>query len=183
MYANRSLTKYLNDVSARTPAPGGGSVSALMCACAASLMSMAVLFSLGKKACRGHEPFLKKALRSAERARKAFLRFADEDCTAYASRDMRKALSIPRSVARAAAELIALCPELARTGNPALSSDTALAAALLEAGFTGACWNIAVNCAGKKGGTAILAALRVREKRVRALRARTEETVGALIRR
>jgi methenyltetrahydrofolate cyclohydrolase len=158
-------------------------VCALMCACAASLMCMVARFSIGKKACRRHEPFLKRVLTSSSRARQAFLKFTDEDCVAYARRDMRAALSVPRAVARAAEDLISLCPELARKGNPALSSDTAIAAALLEAGFTGACWNVAINCKGTKGARSPLAGLAAGEKRVRVLRVRTEKTVGSIIRR
>lgn len=150
----------------------------MTCACGAGLMSMVARFSIGKKSCQGNERFLKKVLRDADRSRALFLKLSDDDCAAYAARDTRKMLAVPREVARAAQRLISLCPDLALKGNALLASDTAIAAGLLEAGFTGACWNIAINHKGKRRAPAFSGA---GQKKVKVFRMRTEENVGVVI--
>lgn len=46
-YKTQSLEKYLNDLSAKLSAPGGGSAAALNAALGASLISMVINFTLG----------------------------------------------------------------------------------------------------------------------------------------
>ncbi|TBR15974.1 hypothetical protein EPO66_05245, partial [bacterium] len=47
VYINKSIKKYLEDLSAKKPVPGGGSASALTAALGSSLISMVVNFTLG----------------------------------------------------------------------------------------------------------------------------------------
>ena len=48
MYVNKSLKKYLDDLTAKLPAPGGGSAAALVAALGAALIGMVINFTLGK---------------------------------------------------------------------------------------------------------------------------------------
>ena len=71
-YKNQSLTKYLNDLAARLPAPGGGSAAALNAALAVSLVSMVVNFTLGKPKYFAFELSLKKTLAKSEKLKNNF---------------------------------------------------------------------------------------------------------------
>ena len=46
---NQTVQEFLDDLVSKTPAPGGGSVAALMGATAASLVSMVCNLTIGKK--------------------------------------------------------------------------------------------------------------------------------------
>ena len=78
-YKNQNLTKYLDDLSARLPAPGGGSAAALNAAMGASLISMVVNFTLGKPKYAAFEEELKDILAKSEKLRKDFLDLVDLD--------------------------------------------------------------------------------------------------------
>jgi formiminotetrahydrofolate cyclodeaminase len=144
---------------------------------------MVVRFTPANKLTRGDRRFFGQTLKMACASQRRFVRLCDEDCVAFLSRDMRQALAVPKQVAAEAYRLIAVCPRVARAGNSALASDAAIAAALLEAGFAGACWNIGVNLKGKRNAQAILSRYASLRKRVQTCRARTEEEVGRITRR
>jgi formiminotetrahydrofolate cyclodeaminase len=62
MYKNSSLKRYLDDLAAKLPAPGGGSAAALTASLGASLISMVVNFTLGKPRYAQYEKELKETL-------------------------------------------------------------------------------------------------------------------------
>jgi len=66
MYKDQSLNKYLEDLSAKLPAPGGGSAAALNAALGASLICMVVNFTLGKPKYAKYENELKDILERSE---------------------------------------------------------------------------------------------------------------------
>ncbi|HLD82980.1 MAG TPA: cyclodeaminase/cyclohydrolase family protein, partial [Candidatus Omnitrophota bacterium] len=110
MYKDGSLEKYLGDLAARMPAPGGGSAAALTAAMAASLISMVVNFTLGKPKYAQYEDELKVILGKSEKLREEFLNLVDLDVAAYKSRNMRDALDVPFMVARLCFEAAKMCP-------------------------------------------------------------------------
>ena len=85
-YKNQNLDKYLDDLSAKLSAPGGGSAAALNAAMGASLISMVVNFTLGKPKYAAFDPELKKILAKSEKLRKDFLRLVDLDVVVYQNR-------------------------------------------------------------------------------------------------
>ena len=145
MYYNQSLKKYLDDLAARLPAPGGGSGAALVAGLGSALISMVINFSLGKPKYAKYNKDLTKWLSISERIRRRLLRLVDLDVAAFKSKDINKALGVPLEVARLCLEAIRLCPPLVKKGNINLISDVAVAAIMLEAGFSSALFNVRIN--------------------------------------
>jgi formiminotetrahydrofolate cyclodeaminase len=132
MYKDGSLARYLEDLSARLPAPGGGSAAALSAGLGAALISMVVHFTIGKPQYAPFEKELKEVLAKSEKLRQKFLDLVDLDVVAYKSKNMQDALNIPFMVCRLCYEGIKLCPPLIKKGNVNLISDVSVAAILLE---------------------------------------------------
>jgi len=184
-YKEESLRKYLDDLAARMPAPGGGSAAALAAGLGASLISMVANFTMGKPKYAKYEKELRGILEKSEKLREEFLNLVDLDVTAYKSKDMRSSLNVPLMVARLCFEGIKLCPGLIKKGNVNLISDVAVAAVLLEAGFASAYFNIEINLKSlndKKLTRAIRKELGPKGKTILKIRAKTEEKIGKIIR-
>ncbi|MFH0762665.1 MAG: cyclodeaminase/cyclohydrolase family protein [Candidatus Omnitrophota bacterium] len=186
MYKDSSLKKYLDDLAAKLPAPGGGSAAALSAALGASLISMVVNFSLGKPKYACYENDLKGIFRKSEGLRRQFLNLVDLDVRAYKGRNIRDALDVPFMLARLCLEGIKLCPPLVKKGNINLISDVAVAAVLLEAAFSSAQYNVEINLkllGDKKLSVAIKRELAGKDKIIKRIRMQTEVKVGEIIRR
>jgi formiminotetrahydrofolate cyclodeaminase len=150
----KSLTTFLEEVSARTPAPGGGAVSAVAVGMAAALVGMAARFSdrqldaahdLAEKAdvTRAHVLPLAEADAKAYGELLAALRLPKDDpgreeAVATAARG---ASEVPLAIAAFGAEVALLAARLAEEGNPNLSGD-AVTAALLASAAARACANL-----------------------------------------
>ena len=144
-YKDQSLSKYLNDLAARLPAPGGGSAAALNAALGVSLVSMVVNFTLGKPRYGLFEKELKGILVKSEKLRKQFLALVDLDVAAFESKNIRRSLAVPLEVARLCCQSVKLCPPLVKKGNVNLISDVAIGAVFLESAFVAACINVEIN--------------------------------------
>ncbi len=184
-YKESTLTKYLEDLAAKLPAPGGGSAAALSAALGAALITMVVNFTLGKPKYLKYEKDLQFILKEAEALRLRFLDLVDLDVVAYQSKDIREALDVPFMVCRLCFEAIKLCPPLIKKGNPNLASDVAVAAVLLESAFTSANFNVEINLKYLKEedfSVKVKRELKIKAKRVRKIRQQTEGQVGKIIR-
>lgn len=184
-YKNQNLTKYLDDLSARLPAPGGGSAAALNAAMAASLVSMVVNFTLGKPKYAAFQTELNEILSKSEKLRKDFLDLVDLDVVVYQSKDIRKALDVPLALARLCCQAAELCPPLIKKGNINLISDVAIAAILLESAFACARFNVDINLKSlgdKKLNQGITEELDQKTKVIQKIRKNTEAGVGKVIR-
>jgi formiminotetrahydrofolate cyclodeaminase len=143
------LDALLDAVAARTPAPGGGSVSALTVALAAGLVEMAARFS------DGLWPDAGAAAARCALMRERAVALASEDAAAYeavlAARDaeaakaLEHAAEVPLELAKLAADVAALAADAARHGNPNLRGDAAAGAALAEAAARAAAHLVAIN--------------------------------------
>lgn len=151
-YIKQTIEKYLNDLSARTPAPGGGSVAALSGAEAASLVVMACSFTIGKDKYKKHETRLKKISKEAMKIRKRFISLVDEDIAAYGSGDMKEAIRVPSEVCFLSYALLKLAQETIGKGSKMLVSDVALAFMLSEASFSGGYLYVLANVYRLKDG-------------------------------
>ena len=145
MYYNKSLKKYLDDLAARLPAPGGGSAAALVACSATALISMVINFTIGKPKYAMYKTDLRKMLSKSEGMRKQLLNLVDLDVLAFKSKDIKKAISVPRQICKLCFEAMQLCYPLIKKGNINLISDVGVAAVLLEAGFSSALFNIKIN--------------------------------------
>jgi formiminotetrahydrofolate cyclodeaminase len=141
----KSLTTFLEEVAARTSAPGGGAVSAVAVGMAAALVAMAARFS-DKQLQEAHD-----LAEKADVVRAEVLPLARADAEAYAAlmaayrlpKDdpgrseaitaaAEAAADVPLEISAFAAETALLAARLAEDGNPNLRGD-AVAAALLAA--------------------------------------------------
>ncbi len=186
MYRDESLKKYLDDLAAKLPAPGGGSAAALSAALGASLISMVVNFTLGKPKYVQYEKELKEILEKSEKLREEFLNLVDLDAAAYKSKNLRDALDVPFMVCRLCFEGIKLCPPLIKKANVNLISDVGVAAVLLESAFVSANFNIEINLKSlgdEKIAKSIRKELTQKRNSVKKIRLQTEEKVGKIIRR
>ncbi|MDD5432789.1 MAG: cyclodeaminase/cyclohydrolase family protein [Candidatus Omnitrophica bacterium] len=184
-YKSQSLEKYLVDLSAKLPAPGGGSASALSAALGASLISMVINFTIGKPKYAAFETDLKKTLNKSEKLRIEFLKLVDLDIVAYKSKNLRDSLNVPFMICRLCYEGLKLCPALIKKGNVNLISDVAVAAVLLEAAFTSAYFNVEVNLKSlgdEKLAQSMRKELNLAGKNIKKVRKLTEEKVGKIIR-
>jgi formiminotetrahydrofolate cyclodeaminase len=167
-YRRERLEKYLDDLAARLPAPGGGSVVALVSALGMGLLSMVSNFTLGKENYRQNEEEIKKILGRSEDLRKRLTELVDEDIKLYErvsrayklpritekEKEVRsraiesgckQALTVPMEVARLCVEGLDLARRLVEIGNVRLVSDVGVAAELLEAALKGAELNVKIN--------------------------------------
>ena len=159
-----TIKDFLDAAAAKQPAPGGGSVTALVGALAASMGEMVVNYSVGKKGLEAHQDELRAALGELTRARSLMLRLMAEDQVAYealtAARKLPEgsrqrdeqlpaallaSISTPQSVAATAVAILGLCGRLVDVCNHYLLSDLAVCADLAMATVRCAIYNVRVN--------------------------------------
>src|SRR2546421_1947763 len=83
--ATHTIDSFLTAAAGRQPAPGGGSVTALVGALAASMGEMTLNYSVGKKGLEAHAGKLREALSEFHRARQLLIELMAEDQSAYES--------------------------------------------------------------------------------------------------
>lgn len=184
MYKNQALKKYTDDLAARLPAPGGGSAAALSACLGACLLSMVVEFTLGKPKYAKYQHRLTFILTQSEKFRRQFLDLVDLDVEAFKSKNIKRCLQVPYKITQLCVDAIRLCPGLARMGNVHLLSDVAVAALLIEAGFSSAYYNVLVNLKYTKDARLarkIRVQLRRNLKTVLGIRQKTEARIGDII--
>jgi methenyltetrahydrofolate cyclohydrolase len=168
--ADRGLSAYLDEVAAGTPAPGGGSVAAVVGALAAALGEMVANLTLDREKYATAEATLRPARSRLSALRASLLESAAADEAAYQiyrdaaglprnsdgettarTEAMQRALiaatDVPLGVARAAHEIAEILESVAREGNPHVRSDAALGALLAEAALRGSLLNVRGNAA------------------------------------
>jgi len=171
MYIDGSIQKYLDDLSAKTAAPGGGSSAALAGAMGSALISMVLNFTIGNQKYAGFEKDARDMLATSEALRKKFIKFFDEDVESYGlfskarelpkdseadkikrSRAIKEALKqatlTPLHVCQHSVEAIRLCPDMAKAANRNLICDVEVPVRLLEAAFYSAKINVIMNLKG-----------------------------------
>jgi glutamate formiminotransferase/formiminotetrahydrofolate cyclodeaminase len=163
-FADRTIREFSDQVAARTPTPGGGSVAGVTAALGAALGEMVLSYSqpAGATVEIGHGL---RARLSEARAR--LFELADADSKAYdevgaARRSLKerpddparkeawrvaleRAAEVPLSTASMAQELIGALSEVRSQTKPALESDLVSALALLAAARDSALANVAIN--------------------------------------
>ncbi|MFB3919179.1 formiminotetrahydrofolate cyclodeaminase [Candidatus Velamenicoccus archaeovorus] len=144
-YAKAPLSRYAADLSKKMPAPGGGSVAALMLACAAGLVAMASAYTVGKERYRAFGPRARRILTRSLAIQEEALRLLDADVAAYQSKDEARSISVPARVCRLSAETMRLAREVSRKGNRSLRSDADLAVSLARLSATAARSYVRVN--------------------------------------
>jgi len=162
------VTRFVDEVSAESPAPGGGSVAALMGSLAAALATMVANLTVGKKGYENAWPELATLAEQGQGVKAALVRAVDEDTDAFnrvmaamrlpkdtpeqaAERDRaveaanKAAAEVPLQTARLCLETIRLADLAARRGNRNSASDAGVAALAGRAGVEGAVLNVLIN--------------------------------------
>jgi glutamate formiminotransferase/formiminotetrahydrofolate cyclodeaminase len=165
--------RFVDEVSTESPAPGGGSVAALMGSLGAALATMVANLTVGKA---GYEKAWEELAGMAERGqviKDRLARAVDEDTDAFnrvmdamrlpkgtpeqqAERDRaleaanKAAAEVPLQTARHCLAAIELAGIAADRGNRHSSSDAGVAALAARAGVEGAVLNVLINLGGIK---------------------------------
>ena len=153
MYIKKPIEKYLQDLAAKMPAPGGGSAAALSSAMAAALVVMACEFTLGNGKYKASEGLIKVILARSKNIQKRLSELMDEDIKAYSLKDLKNSILVPAEICFLSHELIGFASEVVKRGNQRLVTDAALAIFLSEAGFLGALSYVEVNVNALKNKT------------------------------
>ncbi len=166
--AGMTIHEFAHETSRESPAPGGGSVSAVAGALGASLAAMVANLTFGKKKWL---PLYDKMCSIADRGQELkdeLLRLIDEDTESFnkvmeafrlpaktdAEKEKKKALiedankyatEIPFKVLKACNKVVDIAIEAAKDGNPNSISDAGVAGEMALAGGRGAALNVRIN--------------------------------------
>jgi glutamate formiminotransferase / formiminotetrahydrofolate cyclodeaminase len=168
-----SLREFCNETLSDSPAPGGGSVAALMGALGASLGGMVANLSAGKRGWDDKLEYFSSWAVKAQKLKDEMLSLVDEDTNAFhkvmaafglpkGSDQERKARAaaiesatkyaaeIPLKVMETASKSYELLAEMAEKGNPASISDVGVGVLATRACIEGAALNVRINLAQLK---------------------------------
>jgi glutamate formiminotransferase/formiminotetrahydrofolate cyclodeaminase len=166
--AGLSVRAFVELLGSRTPAPGGGSASALMAALGAALGAMMGWMTYGKRKFEAQDAVMRRLIPPLHAAMLELIPMIDADTAAFndymaalglpkatpeqaAARQramqagLHQAVAVPLATMRAADRCWDALVELARHGNPASRSDLEVGAKALEAGVWGAGRNVRIN--------------------------------------
>ena len=168
-----NLRELCNETLSDSPAPGGGSVAALMGALGASLGGMVANLSAGKRGWDDKLEYFSDWAVKAQQLKDQLLSLVDEDTAAFNrvmntfalpkdSAEEKKARStaieeatkhaaeVPLKVMETASKSYELLSEMAAKGNPASISDVGVGALATRACIEGAALNVRINLAQLK---------------------------------
>lgn len=166
--ASLPVARFADEVSRDTPAPGGGSIAALVGALAASLASMVAGLTQGRGAASDVDAAMVEVTIEAQRLKDILVAAVDADTDAFtgylearrlpsgtpeeravreaAMQDgLKVAIEVPLATARASLAAMRLADEVTRHGIPASVTDGAVGVQVGFAGVRGAVWNALVN--------------------------------------
>lgn len=206
MLIRRTLDNFLDETASHSPAPGGGSISALCASLSAALTSMVCRLTIGKKKYAEVEPEMKETLEKSEELRSAFQSLIDADTDAFHAvmnafglpKDTdeqkrvrsesieaatKKATMVPMDLLRKCAQAIPLVQTVASKGNMNSLSDVGVAALALGTAALGASLNVYINLGGLKD-TAFVENVRTETARLEGqVRSACEEVYAGVRRR
>jgi glutamate formiminotransferase/formiminotetrahydrofolate cyclodeaminase len=166
-----SVTDFNDELSSNSPAPGGGSVSALAASLGASLASMVAALTHEKKGFLDKKPMLNEVGVKTQELKERLTFLVDEDTNAFnmvmaanrlpsgsKSEEEQKlkavqsanryAIEVPLEVAKLSLEVMKLAQKMVEEGNPNSVSDAGVGAEVAYAGLRGACLNVLINISG-----------------------------------
>jgi len=168
---NMTVAAFLDELSADSPAPGGGSVAALAGSLSASLSSMVANLTHDKKGFEDQRELMNDLAVRAQYLKDDFLALVEADTKAFnqilaarrlpknsdGDRSLRatalleagkKATLVPLAVARNTLEALALAELVVENGNPNSLSDGGVAGLCARAAAEAAYYNVLINLAG-----------------------------------
>jgi glutamate formiminotransferase/formiminotetrahydrofolate cyclodeaminase len=174
---SRTLAAFADELSTESPAPGGGSVAALLGALSAALSSMVAALTFTKKGMEDTRPTMEVVGRRGQALKDWFLDAVDRDTDAFnsvlaairlprktdADRETRDeamaaanhgATLVPLEVLEHCVQALELAVVVVRDGNPNSVTDAGVASVSAVAAAEGASLNVRINLAGLDGDTA-----------------------------
>ena len=171
--AKMNLREFCNETLSDSPAPGGGSVAALMGALGASLGGMVANLSAGKRGWDDKLEYFSNWAVKAQQLKDELLSLVDEDTAAFnkvmdafalakesteekaaraaaIAQATKYAAEVPLKVMETASKSYELLAEMAERGNPASVSDVGVGALATRACIEGAALNVRINLAQLK---------------------------------
>ncbi|MCU0453224.1 MAG: cyclodeaminase/cyclohydrolase family protein [Bacteroidetes bacterium] len=171
MLIHQTVSEFLDTTASSSPAPGGGSVSALAGALGAALTSMVCRLTIGKKKYAAVEADMQASLAQSEALRNQFLSLIDQDTAAFngvmaafglpketdeqrSARESaihdatRQATLVPLELMRTLQRALPFTAIVAEKGNKNSASDAGVAALLIGSAARGAALNVYVNLSG-----------------------------------
>jgi glutamate formiminotransferase/formiminotetrahydrofolate cyclodeaminase len=165
---NRTTYDFVDEVSRDTPAPGGGSVSALAGSLGAALAAMVANLSVGKGEYDDRYQDLCHLADRAQALKDALVRGIDEDTQAFdqviagmrmpkdtpeerVARDLaiqegyKAATLVPLETVRLCRDALHLCLDMVRMAPQEMMSDVGTGALVARAGLVGAAYNVRIN--------------------------------------
>ncbi|MFF0499647.1 cyclodeaminase/cyclohydrolase family protein [Nocardia aobensis] len=166
-FGESTIGRYLDDLAAKIPAPGGGAVAALHAAQGAALVAMVARYTTRAKDA-DNRPAIDRIIAAADAARERALALADADATAFtavgaayklpkdtdeqiAARKeaiasaLLQAARVPAAVVAEADEVLSLAADLLPIGNPNVVTDIGAAADAARSAAASSQLNIAIN--------------------------------------
>ena len=171
MLTTKTVNQFLDEVASNSPAPGGGSVSALAGSLGAALTSMVCRLTIGKKKYADVQSKMESVLKKSEDLRAKLTSVIDEDTVAFGkvmaafgmakeSEDQKTqrnkaiqeatktAILVPLKLMSLCEEGLGLARIVAEKGNKNSLSDAGVSLLLLQAAANGAALNVRINLPG-----------------------------------
>ncbi|MCK5879506.1 MAG: glutamate formimidoyltransferase [Holophagae bacterium] len=168
---NMTATDLVHEISRDTPAPGGGSVSALSSAMGAGLASMVAGLTLSKKQYASVKSDMAEIGTKAQSIKDSLLKGVDDDTDAFNAyfgalkmpkktpaekekresamqNGLKQAVEVPLKTAQESLGAIGLCLQVVEKGNVNSVTDGGVGAETAYAGLRGAILNILINLPG-----------------------------------
>ncbi len=168
---NMSVKELIDEVSRATPAPGGGSVSALASALGAGLSSMVAGLTISKKKYLKVKDLMAEIGEEAQKIKDELVRGIDDDTDAFNEyfvamkmpknteeekkarekamlEGLKKAISVPLKTAENSLKAIEVAIKVAENGNINSVTDAGVGGEVAYAGLRGAVLNVLINLPG-----------------------------------
>ena len=170
---DQKVSDFIGAVASSSPAPGGGSVAALMAALGISLLSMVARLTIGKKKYAQHDELMNELLQKADTLRENLTAQVDRDTEAFnkvsavfampkdtddeksarqnaMQEALKSAADVPLEVIEQCLQALELTEAALGKSNTSAASDLGVAALSLLAGAKSAWLNVKINIAGIK---------------------------------
>jgi len=166
--ASLSVNGFLSELASSSPAPGGGSVAALVGSLGTALSSMVCNLTIGKEKYKDVQDEIKDVLKKSENLRKRLTGLIDKDTEAFndvmkafkmpkdteKQKEKRKqaiqegyktAASVPLETARTCEKILDVALVIAEKGNQNSITDAVVSALMANAGVKAAVLNVKIN--------------------------------------
>lgn len=168
MLVEKTVLAFTDELASNSPAPGGGSISALAGSLGAALTAMVCRLTIGNEKYGNVQNEIKEMLVKADNLIQQLTKFVDDDTAAFnkvmeayrlpkdtdeqkGSRSqaiqlaMENAANLPLMVAECCLEIIKMAQKAIVIGNTNAASDAAVSGLMAYAGLNGALYNVRIN--------------------------------------